>query len=260
MDRLFDDPFAALLAGDVGARELALLQGESADNPGLALRTCYFDQQLAAAVRAGCTQVVLLGAGLDTRALRLPWPLGTRFFELDRAELNAYKSACLEGQYCAPLVQAAMRAGAAAERRTVDVDLMLPWGPALCAAGFRPEEPAVFVLEGLLSYLPDAVTAQELLCAVTRLAAPRSVALFDVVGESYLDHPATLPLRYLLESWGAPWRFGTDDPEGFVRAVAKTAPVQVIEPWDVAPARWPGERPPRSVLGVPRSYLVRFEL
>ena len=36
-------------------------------------------------------QVVILGAGLDARAWRLPWPAGTRVFEVDSGSVEATK-------------------------------------------------------------------------------------------------------------------------------------------------------------------------
>ena len=47
------------------------------------IRTRFFDEQLVEAVSAACRQVVLLAAGLDARASRLPWPNGTKIFEVD---------------------------------------------------------------------------------------------------------------------------------------------------------------------------------
>lgn len=47
------------------------------------IRTRFFDDYLLAACAAGCRQVVLLAAGLDTRAYRLDWPPATHLFEVD---------------------------------------------------------------------------------------------------------------------------------------------------------------------------------
>ena len=77
-DRLFDDPFAAAfvaaapplfpdipsLADD--AELAALIEASIA---GIAIRTRFYDEYLASACAAGCRQVVLLAAGLDTRCV-----------------------------------------------------------------------------------------------------------------------------------------------------------------------------------------------
>lgn len=56
------------------------------------LRTRVLDDFLLRSVRTNARQVVLLGAGLDTRAFRLEWPSGVAVFEIDRAGVLAFKS------------------------------------------------------------------------------------------------------------------------------------------------------------------------
>jgi len=84
-DRLFDDPYAAaFVAAAPGA--LPEDRGASGDLAWMGavfafhgvIRTRFFDDCLLAACAAGCRQVVLLAAGLDTRAFRLSWPDGGR--------------------------------------------------------------------------------------------------------------------------------------------------------------------------------------
>src|SRR3712207_8045357 len=56
------------------------------------VRTRFFDDFLLYACwGAGVRQVVLLAAGMDTRAFRLNWPSGTRLYELDRPVVLAAK-------------------------------------------------------------------------------------------------------------------------------------------------------------------------
>jgi methyltransferase (TIGR00027 family) len=69
----------------------------------------------------GVRQVVLVAAGLDTRAFRLAWPSGVRVFELDQPSLLDYKEAVLEQ----------LGATARSERTAVAVDLRDDWGPPL---------------------------------------------------------------------------------------------------------------------------------
>lgn len=87
-DRIFADPPArAFVAGSGWSAP-----SRPADRRAAALkiwvvaRTVFLDDLLAAACRDGCRQVVLLGAGFDARAFRLPWPPGLRCFELDTAD------------------------------------------------------------------------------------------------------------------------------------------------------------------------------
>jgi methyltransferase (TIGR00027 family) len=59
------------------------------------IRTRYFDDRLARSIASGCRQVVILGAGLDTRAERQAGP-GIAYFEIDDADTLNFKRKCLE--------------------------------------------------------------------------------------------------------------------------------------------------------------------
>src|SRR5215472_17051279 len=79
-DRLFADPLAVAFVAASGRspsrppadRRAVLLRAW------VVARTVFLDNLLASACREGLRQVVLLGAGLDVRAFRLPWPAGVR--------------------------------------------------------------------------------------------------------------------------------------------------------------------------------------
>lgn len=60
-----------------------------------AVRTHFFDAYFAEAVAAGVRQVVILAAGLDSRAYRLPWPDGTVVYEIDLPKVLEYKEQTL---------------------------------------------------------------------------------------------------------------------------------------------------------------------
>ncbi len=111
-DRLFNDPYAQAFvdaapgafpgeptsAGDLAALgPLASLGAVFCFHA--VLRTRFFDDYLRTATVAGCRQVVLLAAGLDSRAFRLPWPDDVRVFELDLPEVLAFKEAELAASY-----------------------------------------------------------------------------------------------------------------------------------------------------------------
>lgn len=89
-DRLFEDPWAAELAGQAGAAWIA--QRPEASTVPIVLRTRYFDDCLTRITQQdGLRQVVLLAAGLDTRDFRLSWPAGVRLFELDQPAVLGHK-------------------------------------------------------------------------------------------------------------------------------------------------------------------------
>jgi methyltransferase (TIGR00027 family) len=117
----------------------------------MAVRTAFFDEYFLNAVACGVRQVVILAAGLDTRAWRLPWPDGTTVYELDQAKVLEFKSSTLRHRGAHPtsnLVSVAM-------------DLRQDWPTALREAGFDASSPTVWSAEGLLRYLP--ARAQDLL-------------------------------------------------------------------------------------------------
>src|ERR1700758_5639530 len=62
-----------------------------------AIRTHFFDEffVVATGTAAGIRQVVIVAAGLDSRAYRLDWPSGTTVFEIDQPKVLEYKTATL---------------------------------------------------------------------------------------------------------------------------------------------------------------------
>jgi methyltransferase (TIGR00027 family) len=184
-DPLIRDEFARLLvssAGTAWARladaELAWLdgdpQGQRAHRLGIdyqAVRTHFFDEYFGDAVSAGIRQVVILAAGLDSRAYRLNWPPGTAVYEIDQPKVLEYKTETLEQHGAVPT----------ASRRPVPVDLRDDWPAALTAAGFDRTQPTAWLAEGLLPYLPS--DAQDRLFEMfTALSAPGSQVAIEAFG------------------------------------------------------------------------------
>ena len=175
---LIDDPFAEPLVRAVGVDVLTRLatgdlpaaglggdasvgMARMADN--MAVRTLFFDEFFLDATTVGVTQAVILAAGLDSRAYRLPWPTGSVVFEIDQPDVIEFKTRTLAGLGAEPT----------AGRRTVAIDLRDDWPAALKAAGFDPARPTAWAAEGLLGYLP-ADAQDRLLDTITALSAPGS--------------------------------------------------------------------------------------
>jgi methyltransferase (TIGR00027 family) len=133
------------------------------------LRTRVLDDFLLRQVRAGTRQVVLLGAGLDTRAYRLDWPHACTVFEVDQQDVLAFKDRVLDGLGAVPT----------AGRITIGVDLRRAWVGALTGAGFDPAVPTAWLAEGLLLYLPHAAE-RALIEAVDGLSAAGSALAYEV--------------------------------------------------------------------------------
>jgi methyltransferase (TIGR00027 family) len=118
-----------------------------------AVRTHFFDAYFADATAAGIRQVVILAAGLDSRAYRLDWPAGVTVYEIDLPKVLEYKAQTLARHGATPV----------ADRRPVPVDLRHDWPQALRDNGFDVDKPTAWLAEGLLPFLPAA--AQEALFA-----------------------------------------------------------------------------------------------
>lgn len=117
----------------------------------MATRTAFFDDVFLQAAAAGVRQVVILAAGLDSRAWRLPWPDGTTVYELDQPKVLEFKSETLRQHGAQP----------AAHLVNIAIDLRHDWPAALRGAGFDASAPTVWSAEGLLRFLP--ARAQDLL-------------------------------------------------------------------------------------------------
>ena len=128
-----------------------------------AVRTHFFDAYFADATADGVRQVVILAAGLDSRAYRLDWPADTVVYEIDLPKVLEYKTETLASHGAAPV----------ADRRAVPVDLRHDWPKALRDNGFDPTKATAWLAEGLLPFLPAA--AQEALFAsIDALSGPGS--------------------------------------------------------------------------------------
>ena len=173
---LIDDPYAEPLVRAVGLDffnrvldgEVDLSDVDPAFNvrrsaEGMAVRTRHFDRMFTDGAAAGVRQAVILAAGLDARAYRLPWPDGTVVYEIDQPEVIAFKTKTL----------ADLGAKPTATHRTVAIDLREDWPQALLDNGFDKTQPTSWSAEGLLIYLPSE--AQDLLFDnITKLSAPGS--------------------------------------------------------------------------------------
>lgn len=243
-DRLFDDPWAAALAGPEGEAWAAQRPADSFVP--IALRTRYFDDFLLRIVNDyGIRQILLAGAGLDTRAFRLPWPEGTRLYELDQASVLAYKEGILRSAGAQPTCS----------RQTIDGDLTGSWRESLLAGGFEPQRPSGWLLEGFLFYLAsDSII--HVLDEVTSLAAPGSWLGFDIVNGAMLTSPMTRPWIEMQAKAGAPWVGTIDDPVGFLAKRGWKASLTQAGQKDAEYGRWPYPVIPTTMPDAPHNWFV----
>jgi methyltransferase (TIGR00027 family) len=215
-DRLFDDPYAQAFvdavptAFDVEQRAAAAGVGDlpswgAAFSAHAVIRTRFFDDYLLGAAAQGIQQVVLLAAGLDTRAFRLPWPAAVRLYELDLPAVLEFKERVLTDRAAAPRCR----------RRSIAVDLREDWTGPLTRAGLSTGKPTAWLVEGLLIYLvPDE--AAMVLTRVGDLSAAGSVVALEV------DTLGTGPMRAEAERNPAMapytklWKGGLPDVAGWL--------------------------------------------
>lgn len=173
-DPLAVDKYAEVFCRRVGGEWTTAVEGTDPEHPlqtefgehfvnFQGARTKYFDEYFAQAIEAGVQQVVLLAAGLDSRAYRLPWADGTVVYELDQPRVLEFKREAIDELDDAPRAQ----------RREVPVDLREDWPRALQEACFDPSRPSAWIAEGLLIYLP-ATAQEQLFAGIDALAAPGS--------------------------------------------------------------------------------------
>lgn len=161
-------------------------------------RTEFFDRRLEAAL-AEVTQIVILGAGWDTRAYGMLRNRAARVFEVDAPATQDAKRVAVE------------KAGLDASSVTfVAVDFNTEsWLERLQAEGFDIAEPAFVLWEGVTYYLQPAAAA-DTLAAVARLA-PGSQVGFDYFSQELAEGrgPKQLARAHGWLRWlGEPWIFG----------------------------------------------------
>ena len=243
-DALFVDPWAAALAGAEGTAWLA--QRPPSSGLPMVLRTRYFDDFLRRiTAEQGIRQVVLVAAGLDTRAFRLVWPAQTHVFELDRPAVLDYKAQILEQADVLP----------ACARTAIAADLNEPWTAQLAASGFDAQQPAVWLLEGFLFYLPVQRIA-EILDALTTLAGPGSWLGFDIVNRAVLTSPWTRPWVEMQAQAGAPWIGTLDAPVAFLAERGWTASLTQAGAPDAHYGRWTLPVIPTTAPDMPHNWYV----
>jgi methyltransferase (TIGR00027 family) len=215
--RLFEDPYASAFLGRPLSAVLSLarvpvtgaLVPASIDRgwPGtrvsVVVRTRFIDEAVEAAVAGGIAQLVIMGAGFDARALRLDAARRVRVFELDEPATLATKRDRLEralGALPNELSQVA-----------IDFERE-PLSEPLRAAGFATAERALFVWEGVTSYL-TAAAVDATLRAVAAVSAAGSRLVFTYIDRRALEQDRVGAAARTVRRVGEPFTFGFDPAE-----------------------------------------------
>jgi methyltransferase (TIGR00027 family) len=178
----FVDPGKIAWARDHPAETRAMVEELERTTPGwsnsIRARVRYFDDVAERAARDGVRQMVVLGAGYDTRAYRIDAVKdAVRVFEVDRPPILARKTDVITRVL-----------GSVPDHVTavpLDLEHEDLWAN-LARAGFSPELATLFVLEGLVMYLPRGAV-ERLFDGIARHAPKGSSVLFDCVPQSLAD-------------------------------------------------------------------------
>jgi methyltransferase (TIGR00027 family) len=168
-------------------------------------RVRYFDDFVADAVDASLEQLVVLGAGYDTRAYRIEGLNKIKVFEVDHPETQGVKIEKIKKIF-----------GRLPEQVVyVPVDLESEdQGQKLLERGFDGHKKTLFVMEGLLMYLsPQAV--DETLSLIVRNSAKGSSILFDYFKDSVIKGTSEVGknIRDFAAEQGEPYQFGLNEGE-----------------------------------------------
>ena len=213
-ERLFNDPLVySLMSGlyqwmlrspkmrqyiiNATERSVKGLYGEQV------LRTCYIDDAVATALKLGIRQVVILGAGIDTRPYRLSGMEQANVFEVDMPRVQKVKKARIEK----------VLGSLPGNIHFVPIDFNEQnLKEVLAGSGFDLSQPAVFVWEAVTQYLEGEAVEQTL--SFVGECAPGSRIVFTYILKWIIEHPERDPdamaLMKLSKMKMAPFIFGLD--------------------------------------------------
>ncbi len=212
--RLFTDP---VVKGMVGTAIQFLLQFASMRNftirqtdattPGIfgaqICRTRYIDDAVEEALAQGVGQVVILGAGLDTRPYRLRGMEGVRAFEVDLPAVQKDKMKKVQ-KYFGRLPDHVTFIPIDFDTQTLE--------EVFAGTDFDPSRPVVFVWEGVTQYITEEAVRQTL--AFAGKSAPGSVMVFTYVLKSIIERRSGIPgaekMMEVVAKNNAPWIFGLE--------------------------------------------------
>jgi methyltransferase (TIGR00027 family) len=165
-------------------------------------RTRFIDDVVQTALSEGIGQLVILGAGFDTRPYRLPGIERAKVFEVDLPAVQDDKKKGIQKHF-----------GHLPENVTfipIDFDTQT-LEAALAGTAFDPSRPAVFVWEGVTQYIAEEAVRQTL--SFVGKCAPGSIIAFTYVLKSVIERRSDIPdadkmMDTVAKS--APWIFGLE--------------------------------------------------
>jgi methyltransferase (TIGR00027 family) len=168
-------------------------------------RVRYFDDFVKASLESGIEQLVILGAGYDTRAHRIGGLEKIRIFEVDHPVTQGVKVKKIEKIF-----------GHLPEHVIyVPVDLESEdLGQKLLESGYNRTKKTLFLMEGLVMYIPPSAV-DRILSFIVGNSGKGSAIIFDYYPQSVVDEKGELEaaknIRNFVAQQGEPLLFGIED-------------------------------------------------
>lgn len=168
-------------------------------------RVRYIDDVVKSSIEGGITQLVILGAGYDTRAYRINGLKKLKVFEVDQLATQTVKIEKIKeifGSLPDHVEYVAVNIGKE------------ELGQGLGSKGFDTSKKTLFIMEGLIYYLEPSVV-DDLLAFIVRNSAQGSAIVFDFFPRSMVEGTCVSEVGKRiydrLNRYGEPLRFGIDD-------------------------------------------------
>jgi len=212
---LFDDPFAARIAGEHG-RALADRFCERSPQLGgmVAARTRHLDDSMTDFIRRGGRNIVIVGAGYDMRPFRLPLPPGANVYELDFPTVLADRQRRLD--------ELGVHDPEGVRRIAVPIDLRATTVSEALRDALDPAEPVFVAWEGMSMYFPEPDVRAILGGMAPILGHPQSRLWADFVNAQAIVNPGIFPeveaFMHGMRLLGEPFVFGSDALDAFMES------------------------------------------
>ena len=206
---LYRDPIVSLFLSEQTQQAADRIAGGfPPSGQGVRLRTRFFDDRLDEELGRGCQQVVILGAGLDTRGVRKQ-AAGVTYFEIDDADILNFKKEQLA------------KAGIEAQILYIPGNYVVEGLLRLLAAnGFNFDLPSYVIWEGNTMYL-NRSEVLKLLMDLRNNVAEFAIS-FDYLTEAVINYATrderTSAFAKRFAEMDARWTFGIDDLDALAGA------------------------------------------
>lgn len=218
-ERVFEDPYAIYFfpeeireqfegAASVKAERAKYEQLMPGINGAIVARIRFIDECLAKSLQEGLKQMVIIGAGYDTRAYRITGiSEALKVFEVDHPETQVFKKATIQSIF-GMLPKHVSYIPVVFGQDRLDQKLI--------GQGYNPELKTLFVVEGLLMYIPPPAV-DLLLSFIAHGSGPGSALVGDYFDISVIEGTSLRQearvLKKFVEAEGAPLQFGIREQE-----------------------------------------------